>query len=77
MTDAHPSSARAVSFGGPLTSHRPDEPKDLPGGLTEVSLLARFPNYEIQFNGVDGLRTHISLRASQSEFPERYVVQHA
>jgi hypothetical protein len=48
-----------------LTSHRPVEPhRPLSGVLTA-------PKSKIQFNGVGGLRTYISLRASQSVFPRR------
>jgi hypothetical protein len=49
---------------GALTSHRPAEPHRLLSGVLTA------PKSKIQFNGVGGLRTHISLRASQSVFHE-------
>ena len=51
---------------GPLTSPRPAEPHRLLSGVLTA------PKSKIQFNGVGGLRTHISLRASQSVFPEMH-----
>jgi len=50
--------------GSRPTSHRLDDPI-----ASRLAFLAG-PKSKIQFNGVGGLRTHISLRASQSVFPE-------
>jgi len=49
---------------GALTSHRLDDPI-----ASRLAFLAG-PKSKIQFNGVGGLRAHISLRASQSVFPK-------
>jgi hypothetical protein len=54
---------------GALTSHRPDEPI-----AYRLAFLAG-PKSKIQFNGVRGLRTHISLRASQFVFQSKAMTE--